>query len=217
MLSERGKAWLLMLAVSIAFWVCFFYVCGICFASTAAQEFFAAARGQPDINAYAATCQSALETGNWQSELWRQAYNGAGIKAPPEWRKAGRPTFKAYSPEYTGGKYIARESYFRSYDSRDAFLGDYAAKIKRDYPYSYKHRDNFWLYFAGLYRGRLGSWATDHRYFEKLARTAVRLAPEIFGTRWRAKLLAAYEYAGGRLEPWQREIILKQIKGADVE
>lgn len=186
-------------------------------ASTAAQEFYLGARGYPDINAYAATCQSTVETGYWQSVLWRKAYNGAGIKAPPEWRNSGKSYLRIASPEYNNGRYITRESYFRKYDSRDAFLADYAAKIKKDYSYSYKHRDNFLLYFAGLYRGRLGSWATDHKYYEKLTLMSIKLAPEIFGEAWREKLLTAYEYARNELEPWQCEIIQRQFKEADVQ
>lgn len=196
-----------LMAAVIVVWIALIAGIYCAYAATPAQEFFAAARGHPCINAYAATCQSAVETGYWQSELWRRACNGAGIKAPPEWRNRGKPYIRIASPEYTNGRYITRESYFRKYDSRDAFLADYAAKIRKDYPYTYKHNDNFWLCFAGLYRGRLGSWATDHKYFEKLTRMAVRLAPEIFGPAWHDKLLTAYEYARNELEPWQREII----------
>lgn len=211
-----GRVWLAIIAVCLMFWaLCFYAVC-TAFGATPAQDYFAAARGQPGINAYAATCQSAVETGYWQSELWRRAYNGAGIKAPPEWRKSGKPYIRIASPEYANGSYTSRESYFRKYGSRDAFLADYAAKIQKDYPRSYEHSNNFWLYFAGLYRGRLGNWATDHRYFAKLARMAARLAPEIFGPAWRSKLLTAYEYARNELEPWQRDIITKQFKEANV-
>lgn len=206
-----------LMAAVIVVWIALIAGIYCAYAATPAQEFFAAARGHPCINAYAATCQSAVETGYWQSELWRRACNGAGIKAPPEWRNRGKPYIRIASPEYTNGRYITRESYFRKYDSRDAFLADYAQKIKKDYPYTYKHNNNFWLYFAGLYRGRLGSWATDHRYFEKLTRMAVRLAPDIFGPAWQGKLLTAYEYARNELEPWQREIITKQFKEADVK
>lgn len=206
-----------LMAAVIVVWIALIAGIYCAYAATPAQEFFAAARGHPCINAYAATCQSAVETGYWQSELWRRACNGAGIKAPPEWRNRGKPYIRIASPEYTNGRYITRESYFRKYDSRDAFLADYAQKIKKDYPYTYKHNNNFWLYFAGLYRGRLGSWATDHRYFEKLTRMAVRLAPDIFGPAWQGKLLTAYEYARNELEPWQSEIITKQIKEADVK
>ncbi|WP_084002402.1 glucosaminidase domain-containing protein [Cloacibacillus porcorum] len=201
----RLLLWLVMAALAV--WLALVASILCAYGATPAQDFYAAARGQPGINAYAATCQSAVETGYWQSELWRRAYNGAGIKAPPEWRAAGKPYIRIASREYSNGKYITRESYFRRYGSRAAFLADYAAKIRKDYPYTYKHSDNFLLCFAGLYRGRLGSWATDRKYFEKLTRMAVRLAPEIFGPAWHDKLLTAYEYARNELEPWQREII----------
>ena len=43
--------------------------------------FYKLAKGFKHINAFAATVQSAHETGNWTSYLWLNAYNGAGIKA----------------------------------------------------------------------------------------------------------------------------------------
>ena len=211
-ITNRGKVWLAILAACLLFWLLCFYVARAAFGATPAQEFFAAARAQPGINAYAATCQSAMETGYWQSELWRRAYNGAGIKAPLAWRKSGKPYIRNASPEYSNGKYITRESYFRKYDSLVIFLSDYAQKIAIDYPYSHRHLDNFWLYFAGMYRGRVGNWATDHQYYEKFAQMAVKLAPEILGPAWRAKLLCAYEYAKNELEPWQRDVINKQLR-----
>ena len=43
-----------------------------------ALTFYNLARGYKHINAFAATVQSAHETGNWTSYLWLNAYNGAG-------------------------------------------------------------------------------------------------------------------------------------------
>ena len=87
----RLLLWLVMAALAV--WLALVASILCAYGATPAQDFYAAARGQPGINAYAATCQSAVETGYWQSELWRRAYNGAGIKAPPEWRAAGKVTF----------------------------------------------------------------------------------------------------------------------------
>lgn len=181
-----------------------------------AGEFFRAASGRPGVNAFAATVQSAHETGFWTSELWSRARNGAGIKATAVWTAAGRPTVTIVSPESVEGTYILRRSVFRKYGSLGSFLDDYGQKIRADYPFSAAQADNFWGYFAGLYRGRWGAWATDHRYFELLAGMAVRLAPELLGDGWRSRMLSAFALAleRGTLSGWQIDIITKKLKGA---
>ncbi len=133
-------------------------------------EFYALAQNQKGINAFGATVQSALETGHWTSPMWKNTYNGAGIKADKQWRKT-KPYVEFLSPESKDGYYFKKSSFFRKYSSPSEFLNDYTLKIKQDYPRCTP--DNMWGYFAGLYKGRLGKWATDHRYFEKLARKAV--------------------------------------------
>ena len=55
-----------------------------------AEEFYSNAQKLDNINAFAATCQSAHETGFWTSPLWKKAMNGAGIKADKNWRKSWR-------------------------------------------------------------------------------------------------------------------------------
>jgi len=181
-----------------------------------APEFYKLARDRPGINAFAATVQSAVETGHWKSELWNLSNNGAGIKADKQWR-ACRPFVQIASPESDGKNYFYRVSYFRKYASSDEFLMDYAAKIKRDYPCSAAHADNMWGYFAGLYHGRLGSWATDHRYFEKLVVKSIQLAPQLLGSAWHNKLDSAYVLALERrsLSGWQKQIIEKALRGCD--
>lgn len=184
--------------------------------ATTAPDFFRAANALRGINAFAATVQSAHETGFWTSELWRIARNGAGIKATKAWLDTGRPVVVVNSPESVGGQYRMRESVFRKYADLSAFLDDYAEKIRVDYPHAASQADNFWGYFAGLYRGRWGAWATDHRYFERLSGMAVRLAPELLGEAWRARMLSAFVLAmeRGTLSGWQIEIILRTLKGA---
>lgn len=170
------------------------------------RDFYNLARNYPGINAFAATVQSAVETGHWKSYLWINAYNGAGIKAQASWRSSGRPYIKVSSPESVGGKYIMRESYFRFYSSSEEFLEDYRLKILQDYPRSASSADNMWGYFAGLYHGRLGSWATDHRYYEKLVKKAVQLEAVLLPP---GHLKRAFEYAKKHkcLEQWQVKII----------
>ena len=182
-------------------------------------EFYALARGRPGINAFAATVQCAVETGHWKSYLWVNAYNGAGIKAQASWRTAGRTYIKVSSPESVGGKYIMRESYFRSYPSPEEFLEDYRLKIILDYPHSAASADNMWGYFAGLYCGRLGSWATDHKYFQKLTYKAIQLAPELLGADWQKRLISAYILALDRksLSEWQKNIIQNALKEVDAK
>ena len=170
------------------------------------RDFYTLARNYPGINAFAATVQSAVETGHWESYLWINAYNGAGIKAQASWRSAGKPYIKVISPESVAGKYIMRESYFRFYSSPEEFLKDYREKIAQDYPRSASSADNMWGYFAGLYNGRLGSWATDHKYYEKLAKKAVQLEAVLLPP---GHLKRAFEYAKKQkcLEQWQTKII----------
>lgn len=176
-----------------------------------AKEFYELARNYPGINAFAATVQSAVETGHWKSYLWVNAYNGAGIKAPASWRSSGRPYIRVSSPERVGGKDTMRESYFRFYSSPEEFLEDYRLKIVQDYPRSAASADNMWGYFAGLYHGRLGSWATDHKYFEKLAKKAMQLEAVLLPP---GHLKKAFEYAKKYklLEQWQVKIIEAVIK-----
>jgi hypothetical protein len=184
-----------------------------------APEFYALARGRPGINAFAATCQSAIETGHWKSYLWVNAYNGAGIKAQASWRSAGRPYIRVSSPESVNGQYIRRESYFRFYFSQEEFIRDYRSKILHDYPGSAANSNNMWGYFAGLYAGRLGSWATDHKYFQKLTYKAIQLAPELLGAGWQKRLNSAYSLALDRnsLCEWQKNIIQNALKEADAK
>ena len=168
-----------------------------------APAFYSLAKKQAGINAFAVTCQSAVETGHWTSPLWRNTYNGAGLKAPPSWR-ASKPYVEFVSPESKDGVYYKKSSFFRKYESPQAFLKDYAIKIKTDYPHCTP--DNVWGYFAGLYRGRLGKWATDHKYFEKLARKAVALEPVLL-TQGHLKRALDYAIDKNYLEQWQIKII----------
>lgn len=183
------------------------------------REFYDLASKRPGINAFAATVQSAVETGHWTSYLWINAYNGAGIKAQAPWRSSGRPYIRVSSPESTGGKYIMRESYFRSYSSPEEFIQDYRSKILHDYPHSAANADNMWGYFAGLYGGRIGSWATDHKYFQKLTYKAIQLAPELLGAGWQKRLNSAYTLALTRksLCEWQKNIIQNALKEVDAK
>lgn len=172
------------------------------------HQFYALAQKQKSINAFGATVQSALETGHWTSPLWRNTYNGAGIKADAQWRKT-KSYVEFVSPESKDGIYFKKVSYFKKYETPVVFLVDYAQKIKRDYPQC--AADNFFGYFAGLYRGRLGKWATDHKYFEKLVRKAFELEKKLLYT---GHFKRSFEYAKDKkyLEPWQIEIIEEVIK-----
>lgn len=177
-------------------------------------EFYNLMNNYSHINAFAATVQCAHETGNWQSPLWINANNGAGLKAPKAWIIAGKPYIAAESPESNNGTYYKKTSYFRKYNSTSEFLSDYANKIRVDYPRCARNNDNIWGYFAGLYSGRIGKWATDHKYYEKLTIKAIKLAPEIFANDWKLKLARDYYTAVQRksLDMWQRQIIEKQLR-----
>lgn len=191
-----------------------FFILPISFAyALTPEEFYRSALEINGINAFAATCQSAHETGFWTSPLWRSANNGAGIKADKVWRSQGRPSVARSSREEVKGQQIRRVSYFRSYDSLPEFLADYRVKIAQNYPVSVKHSDTMWGYFSGLQKGRYGSWATTQRYFEFMADKAVRLAPKLLGVEWRAELLKDYKEARvrGLLSPKEIAIVEKNL------
>lgn len=161
------------------------------------KEFQALAAGHKNLNAFAALCQCHHETRvagkPWASELCTAANNCAGIKAGGSWRGE---VYKKVSWEQRadGTKYNA-ESAFRKYASVEAFLADYESKIAAMYPLCVERRDNFWGVFDGLLTGPY-KWATDKAYFGRLAETAIRLAPEIFGVEnAELKLKTALLYA----------------------
>ena len=181
-----------------------------------AEEFYAGAKKIKNINAFAATCQSAHETGFWTSFLWKKAMNGAGIKADKKWRASGRPHILKKSPESVGGKIIYRESYFRAYKSLDEFLGDYGMKITRDYPLAVKHSGTAWGYFASLQKGRLGSWATTKKYFEHMTSLAFKLAPKLLGPDWKEVLLEDYKEARRRGILSKKEIAIIEKKFSNI-
>ena len=174
-----------------------------------ALDFYRTAQGYRAVNAFGATVHCAHETGNWQSRLWTEGMNGAGIKANKAWIALGMPYIETFSGEDIGGKNVAVRSSFRKYSSVDKFLRDYARKVRDDYPVSARYYKNIWGYISGLYLGRNGRWATDRRYFEKLVNKAVQLAPEIYGESWRKMLSAQFENARGFkiLADWQEAIV----------
>jgi hypothetical protein len=184
--------------------------------AASAEEFYRNALKLKGINAFAATCQSAHETGFWTSTLWKKANNGAGIKADKKWRKSGRPSIKKASREELKGRIVYRESYFRAYSSLPDFLKDYRAKIASDYPLAVKNSDTMWGYFSSLQKGRWGSWATTQHYFEHMADKAVRLAPRLLGIEWRAQLLREYREARAKGLLSQKEIRIVEKKLASV-
>lgn len=181
-------------------------------------EFYRLARKQKHIQPFAVTVQSACETAYWSSELWELGYNGAGIKVSSEWLNAGKPYITKNSVESRNGVYGNEASKFRKYRSPSEFLKDYEKKIRQDYPRCARNHDNIWGYFAGLYAGRKGKWATDHKYYEKLTVKAIKLAPEIYGSKWEHKLIMDFKIASRRnsLEIWQKDIIRSELKKANV-
>lgn len=162
-----------------------------------ALTFYKLAKGFKHINAFGALCQCHHETRQdgkpWSTELCWAANNCAGIKKGSGWQ--GEVYNKvSWEQRADGTKYNA-ESAFRKYASIADFLADYEAKIAAMYPLCVARRDNFWGYFDGLLSGPY-KWATDKEYFRRLAETAVRLAPEIFGAEAaELKLKTALLYA----------------------
>ena len=184
--------------------------------SVTAEEFYTRARRLDGVNAFAATCQSAHETGFWTSYLWKQAMNGAGIKADKKWRNSGRPHILKKSPESVGDRIVYRQSYFRSYGSLDEFLDDYRVKITNDYPLAAKHSGSVWGYFSSLQKGRLGSWATTKKYFEYMTSLPFRLAPKLLGANWKETLLNDYREARRLGILSEKEIALIEKKFSNI-
>ena len=168
------------------------------------------------IHPFAAMVQSAHETGYWTSWLWTNARNGAGLKADKAWLADGKPTVSKNSQESSGGSYYSVNSTFRKYRTTNHFLADYSLKIRKDYPLCREKRKNIWGYFAGLYEGRRGKWATDHAYYDKLVAKAIKLAPEIYRDRWKKKLVKDYKVAviGGLVTGWQKDILTRELRSA---
>lgn len=193
-----------------------------CFVASAdamtAVEYYRLAKKYKKINAFAATVQSAHETGNWTSYLWKNAYNGAGMKAQPKWINAGKPYITIVSAESSGKSYSKKASQFRKYRSPKDFLRDYELKISEEYPRSWGSRNNIWGYFAGLYHGRWGKWATDHKYYELLVKKTMIIAPHIYKRRWKLILLKQYKAAVRHklADKWQINIIRTEFREAGI-
>lgn len=176
-------------------------------------DFYKEASAYKSVNAFAAAIHCAHETGDWRSRLWTECYNGAGIKTNAAWRMLGMPSVRYLSAEDVNGRDVKKVSSFRKYPTIKSFLKDYARKIREDYPVACKYNNNVWGYICGLHQGKYGKWATDHRYFEKLASKTVQLAPDIYGAQWRTKLTRQFEVAKGFgiLEPWQIKAISERL------
>lgn len=183
-----------------------------------AREFYASAQKYRDIHPFAATCHSAHETGNWTSELWKNARNGAGIKADDSWIKAGKPTYRKRSKEAVGKRTVNKVSHFRAYPSLQAFQADYRTKIVSDYPLASKHSNTMWGYFASLQKGRHGAWATNKKYFEQLTDKAIALAPQVLGSKWKSQLTREYAVARSKKSLSKSEIavIKRKFKAAGI-
>lgn len=152
------------------------------------------------LNPYAALVQCAHETktadGYWTSELFLKANNAAGIKNSKTW--GGKIYRKlTWEQDKKGNK---KDVYadFKAYNNIEEFLYDYELKIISTYPQCLDHVDSFWSVLQGLQAGKY-KWATDHNYFKKLARTAIELAPDIFGhNAWSDKINDSWQYARKR-------------------
>lgn len=167
------------------------------------------------VNPFAAVCQCRHETSYkgllWNSELCLKANNLAGLKRGKNWPGEVYPK-KSWEQKQDGTKYES-VSEFRKYPSWTDFAADYVGKISNDYPLCVASADNMFGYFSGLFRGRLGSWATDLAYLDRMMDQVFVLAPEIFGDAWQAKLWAAFDFAvvQCRLTAQHEEIIRNRL------
>ena len=110
------------------------------------------------INPFGALCQCNWETRTngrpWESELFKRANNAAGIKAGASWQ--GSIYDKVAGNNCPTGLGMTKNLRSEKYSRRMTFLSDYADKISATYPHC--ALDNFWGYFAGLYKGKYGAW-----------------------------------------------------------
>ncbi|MDO4988222.1 MAG: glucosaminidase domain-containing protein [Synergistes sp.] len=180
-------------------------------------DFYNAAQGYRSVNPFGAAVHCSLETGNWKSRLWTEGKNGAGIKATKAWKVIGLPYIDTITEEDINGEVVPQKASFRKYSGMDQFLRDYSRKIRDSYPVSAKYYKNIWGYLCGLYIGKYGRWATDSRYFEKLTKVAVGLAPQIYGAKWHSKLARQFKTAKkfNILQKWQIGIIAEVMSRYD--
>lgn len=170
------------------------------------------------VNPFAATVQCYHETFDkglpFNSENCRVANNLAGIKNHAGWNG---PIYEKDSWEQKpdGTKYN-KVSPFCKYKDWEECCKDYSEyKIPVDYPLSHKSADNFVGFFCGLFKGRLGKWATDLNYLDRLLEKTNVLGPIFFKeTQWPIKAQAAYTYAKQNnrvLDDEQNERLLKWL------
>ena len=168
------------------------------------------------VNPFAAVCQCRHETSYkgqpWNSELCKQANNLAGIK---QWSGWMGPIYAKESWEQKpGGEKYSKLSNFCKYSDVGIFADNYAKKISMDYPLCSKSADNFWGYFSGLFKGRVGAWATDLAYLDRLIAQVIVLGPSLLGSDWQDKCWTALEFAvkNGRLLPGHEQRIRDGLK-----
>lgn len=167
------------------------------------------------VNAFAVTCQTYLETGNYQSILAVKANNYAGIKKTASW------TGKIYtidSPEYINGvKYIKRSA-FRAYDNADEFLKDYIAKLQLDRYTDVRVYgiDSYICYFYCIFSG---GWATDPNYVKKLVDVSFKLGPILINPiNWMDQALKAWKTAQSKypkFQEWFKDYMDSKFQGMD--
>lgn len=128
-----------------------------------ANEVYSAARraGLNDVQARVAASQASLETGYGKSV---KGNNYFGIKASPSW-KGGTQRFQTWEVE--NGRRVNQPATFRSYQSPEESLRDWADLMDRNYP-GVMSANSFPEAVQGLTQGRYGSYATDPQYTDKL-------------------------------------------------
>lgn len=153
--------------------------------------------GAKPISAFGSLCQLWHETGGFSSGAMMRHWNLAGIKCTSSWIARGGDCFDGETSEFVLGTELRGVRAFRSYPALSAFLSDYSRLIQTYYPFAAESPDCVWLFFAGLVAGPR-KWATDPLYFNKLARAALRLAPDLLGPTWEETLARSLAVADER-------------------
>lgn len=173
-------------------------------------------RYKKTVNPFAAVCQCRHETSYrgqpWNSELCLKATNLAGLKKWSGW--LGETYDKVSWEQKPDGTKYEKSSAFCKYATVEDFVENYAKKIGQDYPLCVVSADNFWGYFSGLFKGRIGAWATDLAYLDRLIEQVFVLGPVFLGEAWAQKCWDALEYAVAkkRLQPGHEERITARLQ-----
>jgi flagellum-specific peptidoglycan hydrolase FlgJ len=166
------------------------------------------------LNALGVTAQTCHETGWYKHTGGDGNFNLGGIKCSDNWLDgripwSTRQCRSLKTQEFVNGKFGDYRLAFRWHDRLETYLKDHARLIALFYPVSRDNADCAWGYVAGVH----GKWATGPSYFQSVGQMVIRLAPELVGADWMAKLQNSFAEAERRgvLSPNQRSFLRSRL------